>query len=177
MTLWKVPPGGVRLTDELSRPRTPCGVRPRDRDTGGAASTRTTRSPRSRLPRQRCLIRLRSDEPVMPAVYRRAAVQPDTGPARNQRRRRRRKRSRKLRIPAGAPMSLNGGTRRRSTGIWDAATGGRTSCFRTPSQSFSGCCFSSPLRRSTLPASTTCVCKRDSCVRLPGTNTCPDVPH
>jgi hypothetical protein len=37
MTLWKVTAGGVRLADELSTARTPCGVRPRDRDTGGAA--------------------------------------------------------------------------------------------------------------------------------------------
>ena len=46
MTLWKVPPGGVRRTDELSRPRTPCGVRPRDRDTGGAADSRERLDPR-----------------------------------------------------------------------------------------------------------------------------------
>ncbi len=38
MTLWNVTASGVRLTDELSRPRTPCGVRPRDRDTGDAAA-------------------------------------------------------------------------------------------------------------------------------------------
>jgi hypothetical protein len=37
MTLWKVTAGGVRLTDELFTVRTPCGVRPRDRDTGGGA--------------------------------------------------------------------------------------------------------------------------------------------
>jgi hypothetical protein len=37
MTLWKVTAGGVRLTDELFTVRTPCGVRPRDRDTGGVA--------------------------------------------------------------------------------------------------------------------------------------------
>jgi hypothetical protein len=39
MTLWKVTAGGVRLTDELFTARTPCGVRPRDRDTGGAADS------------------------------------------------------------------------------------------------------------------------------------------
>jgi hypothetical protein len=39
MTLWKVTAGGVRLADELSTARTPCGVRPRDRDTGGAADS------------------------------------------------------------------------------------------------------------------------------------------
>jgi len=37
---------GVRLTDEFSRPRTPCGVRPRDRDTGGAADSRERLDPR-----------------------------------------------------------------------------------------------------------------------------------
>jgi hypothetical protein len=31
--------GGVRLTDELFTARTPCGVRPRDRDTGAAADS------------------------------------------------------------------------------------------------------------------------------------------
>jgi len=46
MTLWKVTAGGVRLTDELSRPRTPRGVRPRDRDTGGAADSRERLDPR-----------------------------------------------------------------------------------------------------------------------------------
>src|SRR5689334_6395821 len=46
MTLWKVTAGGVRLTDELSRPRTPCGVRPRDRDTDGAADSRERLDPR-----------------------------------------------------------------------------------------------------------------------------------
>jgi hypothetical protein len=45
MTLWNVNAGGVRLTDELSRPRTPCGVRPRDRDTGGAADSRERLDP------------------------------------------------------------------------------------------------------------------------------------
>src|SRR5580704_10942097 len=39
MTLWKVTAGGVRLTDELFTVRTPCGVRPRDRDTGGVADS------------------------------------------------------------------------------------------------------------------------------------------
>jgi hypothetical protein len=46
MTLWNVTASGVRLTDELSRPRTPCGVRPRDRDTGGAADSRERLDPR-----------------------------------------------------------------------------------------------------------------------------------
>ena len=39
MTLWKVTAGGVRLTDELFTVRTPCGVRPRDRGTGGVADS------------------------------------------------------------------------------------------------------------------------------------------
>jgi hypothetical protein len=46
MTLSKVNASGVRLADELSRPRTPCGVRPRDRDTGGAADSRERLDPR-----------------------------------------------------------------------------------------------------------------------------------
>jgi len=46
MTLWKVTADGVRPTDELSRPRTPCGVRPRDRDTGGAPGSRERLDPR-----------------------------------------------------------------------------------------------------------------------------------
>jgi hypothetical protein len=39
MTLWNMTAGGVRLTDELFTARTPCGVRPRDRDTGSAADS------------------------------------------------------------------------------------------------------------------------------------------
>src|SRR6516162_9353621 len=39
MTIWKVAAGGVRLADELFTARTPCGVRPRDRDTGGVADS------------------------------------------------------------------------------------------------------------------------------------------
>jgi len=39
MTLWKVAAGGVGLADELFAARTHCGVRPRDRDTGGAAGS------------------------------------------------------------------------------------------------------------------------------------------
>ena len=46
MTLWKVTASGVRLADELSRPRTPCGVHPRDRDTGGTADSRERLDPR-----------------------------------------------------------------------------------------------------------------------------------
>ena len=48
MTVWNVTASGVRLTDELSQPRTPCGVRPRrrDRDTGGAADSRERLDPR-----------------------------------------------------------------------------------------------------------------------------------
>jgi hypothetical protein len=46
MTLWNVTASGVRLTDELSRPRTPRGVRPRDRDTGVAADSREQLDPR-----------------------------------------------------------------------------------------------------------------------------------
>ena len=46
MTLWKVTASGVRLTDEFSRPRTPCGVHPRDRDTGGTADSRERLDPR-----------------------------------------------------------------------------------------------------------------------------------
>lgn len=79
MTLWKVTAGDVRLADELFTARTPSGVRPRDRDTGGAADSVNGSIPRSRLPRQRCLIRLRSGESAMPAVFGRTAVQPDTG--------------------------------------------------------------------------------------------------
>jgi hypothetical protein len=39
MTLRKMTAGDVRLTDELFAARTPCGVRPRDRDTGAAADS------------------------------------------------------------------------------------------------------------------------------------------
>jgi len=46
MTLWNVTASRVRLTDELPRPRTPCGVRPRDRDTGVAAGSRERLDPR-----------------------------------------------------------------------------------------------------------------------------------
>jgi hypothetical protein len=79
MTLWKSTAGGVGLADELFTARTPCGVRPRDRDTVGAAHGPDGSIPRSRLPRQRCLIRLRSGESPMPAVFGRPEVQPDTG--------------------------------------------------------------------------------------------------
>src|SRR5580693_7407633 len=79
MTLWKVTAGGVRLADELFTARTPRGVRPRDRNTGSAADSANGAILRSRLPRHRCLIRLRSDELAMPAVFGRTAVQPDTG--------------------------------------------------------------------------------------------------
>jgi hypothetical protein len=76
MTLWKVADGGVRLTDELFTAYTPCGVRPRDRDTGGAANSANGLISFTLCRDKWCLFRLRSDESAMPAVFGRAAVQP-----------------------------------------------------------------------------------------------------
>ena len=59
----------VGLTDELFTARTPCGVRPRDRDTGGAAGSANGSAQRSRLQRQRCLTGLRSDASAMSGVW------------------------------------------------------------------------------------------------------------
>ena len=80
-------------------------------------------------------------------------------------------------IPTGAPTNLGGGRRRRSTRTCGAASGWRTSCFRTSSQLLSGRRCSSP-RHSTLPASSSCICKAVPPRDCPGAaaHTCPASP-
>ncbi len=79
MTLWKVTAGGVRLADELSRPVHPAAYALVTATPVALPIARTARSRVHALPRQRCLIRLRSDESAMPVVFGRTAVRPDTG--------------------------------------------------------------------------------------------------
>src|SRR5580658_3268518 len=79
MTLWKVTAGGVRLADELSRPVHPAAYALVTATPVALPTARTARSRVNALPRQRRLIRLRSDESAMPAVFGRTAVPPGTG--------------------------------------------------------------------------------------------------
>lgn len=62
-------------------------------------------------------------------------------------------------IPTGAPTNPSGGRRKRATQPCGTASGGRTSCFRTPLQLPSERLCSSP-RRSTLPACSSCIYRR-----------------